>query len=130
MTRDEVRRRITALVQMPKEKRPITTWKLAQLAGGHFQDVYAIAKGAPLGEDRAAKYAKVFELVEGDQIEVKKGGGLTNQHFVTVKPEPKPRQMRVRQVHFTNEGPKIRMLTVNPGAFPVLPPIDSRRKKA
>jgi hypothetical protein len=131
MTREEVRRRITALIALPKEKRPITTWKLAQLAGGHFQDIYAIAKGAYLGKDRAAQYAKVLELVEGDQIEVRNKKGIRgNVHIVTVRADPRPRQLRVQQVHFTNEGPKIRTLTVNPGAFPVLPGIDSRRKKA
>lgn len=124
MTEDEVIRRLRALIAMPAEYRPITLYRLERLAGIAINSVYKIAREGTIGKKNTARLGKAFELVENDQVVVKKNPKATGgSEAATVSIGPvKPPMVIIHRVRFTASGAKIEMIPVNPRAFPVLDP--------
>jgi len=129
MDKEEVMRRLKALLDMPVEDRPITVYRLEWLAGLSKCAIYQIVKTGVLGKKTISRLEKAFLIVENDQIVVKKrqfvsgsrpGGSIKAE--VEISEVKKPPMVMVRRVHFTKSGIKTELVPTNPLSFPELTP--------
>lgn len=128
MTPDEIRRRLRALIALPKDERPISIDRLEQVAGVSENAVYTVARGEAMQERTRVRLAKALLLVENDQVVIRRGNRTSiepderRDRILTRAPRP-PMQTHTR-LAFTPAGPKVVFEAVNPRAFPKLDKIE------
>lgn len=113
----EIVRRLKALLALPRGKRPITVDRLEEIAGVAQNTVYEVAKTGRMQKKTRVRLTRALELVENDQLVIKKRPNLPT--LISLR-DPKPPQVVVQRVEFTAKGPKVRLLAINPLAFPEL----------
>lgn len=126
MTSDEIMRRLTVLVDMAPEKRPITIYRLEQLAKIEPKYIYKIVKHHKrINAVVCKRLGRVLELVENGQVIVEpqpKVDGKRKQQFgeqpVRIVDKKNPPQCIGRRVTFDNHGkPKVVSFVYNPAAL-------------
>lgn len=114
MTREEVARRLAALLAQKPEERPISFVRLDQLCGFYQGTSRDIARVGRMANSSYTRLDRALTWVENDQVVVTR-----KQHApsdITIRP-PRPPQVTVTLVKFTAQGPKLRSLALNPRAF-------------
>lgn len=130
MNQDEIVRRIKALLLLDPAKRPISVDKLEELSGIADNGVYDIARQGRMQDRTREKLARVFTLLENDQISVQHrhgGRGGSKPAIVSINPVPKPPVAYVRCIKFTEHGPRVVNKAINPLTFP--PYSEAKMKK-
>jgi hypothetical protein len=130
MTKDEIVRRLKALIAIAPKLRPISVDKLEHVAGIADNEVHKIAKRGTMQEKTRVRLERALLLVENDQLVFKRGVGTTfppTPAKMTIR-DPKPPQVNVQRVEFTENGPRIRFVATNPRAFPDLQIFTKRSK--
>jgi hypothetical protein len=129
MDKEEILRRLRALLEMPVEDRPITIYRLERLAGLAKCSIYQIAKSGALGKRGCIRLKKALLILENNQLVVKKRQfiagskpGGSEKAEVSISDVKKPPFIMVKRVHFTANGPRIEFIPTNPNSFPDLTP--------
>jgi hypothetical protein len=115
MTKEEIVRRLRALLATKPEERPIKVERLAHVAGLSLRGLRHIAAEGTMQDASRVRLARALTWVENDQVVVKKTPNRPT--VVTIRP-PQPPQENVLAVDLTKDGPKVRIKAVNPRTFP------------
>ena len=117
--REELLRRMRALYDLPLNERPINIRKLAELAGLNERFIEFWAEGRyqiKINKDTQRKLERAFEMLEQGKLSMQKEG---QRKTIAVGP-PKPPQITARRIQFTDRGPRVRFVAINPLTFPIL----------
>lgn len=131
LTKDEIVRRLRALLAMPPALRPVTLYELAELACLERKRLYYIAGlekppgftwdiGAKGMQDSTqASLSRVFEWIEAGRVSSEK----TRRPFMKkaplrVLPEGVQPCVQMRRIKFDADGFRIERVYVNPLSFP------------
>lgn len=122
----EVMKRLRVLAEMPAEKRPISIYRLENLAKLTRGYIYRIVNhNERVNSGVCKRIARALEWVENGQVLAEpqpRTGGKAKNHFaetqVRVVEEKNPPQCIARRVTFGNDGkPKVVNVVYNPAAL-------------
>lgn len=132
LAKDEIVRRLLALIKMPPAERPITLYALAALSGLERKRLYYIAGlervpslkhidiGADGMQDSTQKALSiVFERLEQGRVDAPKGRlGRGRVPAPRITPEGQPPCQQIRRFRFDEKGFRIERTYENPLRFP------------
>lgn len=115
MNEKEVIRRLRALIRTTPNERPITVDRLESIAGISEGELYTIARRGSMRDSTRARLARALTWVENNQVVVRKHPNRPTEVAIV---DPKPPQTIATRVEFTEGGPKVRFVALNPLTFP------------
>jgi hypothetical protein len=111
---EEIVRRLRAMLKTPAKLRPISIDKLGEVADVSDRLIYNVCEHGTMQKRTQIRFSRALKLLENGQIVVKK---CVAEHLKIKIIDPKPPQKLVHRIKFTENGPKIQTIAVNPNAF-------------
>lgn len=121
LAKDEIVRRIRALMEIPERERPISIHTLHKLCGldPMGRELWRVARNGDLGKGLQIRISRGLELLENNQFDIVLLGKNARQGIrVDILDTPRPPVKIENRVQISPDGVKMVRYAYNPLTFP------------